>query len=93
MSSEILAVLEYMEKEKGISREDMISTIEGAIKAAAESAVNSSGELRVEINPKTGAMQAWSQLDVVESVSDTTTEIDVDKARVYADSPDVGDLV
>ena len=36
MSSEILAVLEYMEKEKGISRPDMISTIENAVKAAAE---------------------------------------------------------
>ena len=41
MSSEILAVLEYMEKEKGISREDMIATIEGAVKAAAERAINS----------------------------------------------------
>ena len=40
MSSEILAVLEYMEKEKGISREDMIATIEGAVKAAAERGVN-----------------------------------------------------
>ena len=36
MSSEILAVLEYMEKEKGISRPDMIATIENAVKAAAE---------------------------------------------------------
>ena len=36
MSSEILAVLEYMEKEKGISREDMIATIENAVKTAAE---------------------------------------------------------
>ena len=93
MSSEILAVLEYMEKEKGISREDMITTIEGAIKAAAERAVNSSGELRVEINPKTGAMQAWSQLEVVESVSDTVSEIHVDKARLYAEDPKVGDVV
>ena len=70
MSSEILAVLEYMEKEKGISRDDMIATIEGAVKAAAERGVNKQGEVRVEINPKTGAMQAWSCLEVVESVSD-----------------------
>ena len=62
MSSEILAVLEYMEKEKGISREDMIATIESAIKTAAERGVNSSGEVRVDISPKTGAMQAWSRL-------------------------------
>ena len=75
MSSEILAVLEYMEKEKGISREDMIATIESAVKAAAERGINSSGDIRVEINPKTGAMKAWTQLEVVESVSDTSKEI------------------
>ena len=93
MSSEILAVLEYMEKEKGISRDDMIATIEGAVKAAAERGVNKQGDVRVEISPKTGAMQAWTRLEVVESVSDTATEIHVDKARLYADNPQVGDFV
>jgi N utilization substance protein A len=93
MSSEILAVLEYMEKEKGISREDMIATIESAIKTAAERGVNTSGDVRVEISAKTGAMKAWSRLEVVESVSDTATEIHLDKARLYADSPKVGDFV
>ena len=93
MSSEILAVLEYMEKEKGISREDMIATIESAVKAAAERGVNGSGDLRVEINPKTGTMKAWTQLLVVESVSDTATEIHIDKARLYAEEPQVGESV
>ena len=93
MSSEILAVLEYMEKEKGISREDMIATIEGAVKAAAERGVNSSSDVRVEINPKNGVMQAWTQLEVVESVSDTSREIHVDKARLYSDNPQIGDTV
>jgi len=93
MSSEILAVLEYMEKEKGISRDDMIATIEGAIKAAAERGVNKQGEVRVEINPKTGSMQAWSRLEVVESVADTASEIHIDKARLYAENPKVGDFV
>ena len=93
MSSEILAVLEYMEKEKGISRDDMIATIESAVKAAAERGVNGAGDLRVEINPKTGAMKAWTQLLVVESVADTATEIHVDKARLYAEEPQVGEQV
>lgn len=93
MSSEILAVLEYMEKEKGISREDMIATIESAVKAAAERGVNGAGDLRLEINPKTGAMKAWTKLLVVESVSDTATEIHIDKARLYAEEPKVGESV
>ena len=37
MSSEILTVLEYMEKEKGIQRADMIATIVNALKTAAQS--------------------------------------------------------
>ena len=93
MSSEILAVLEYMEKEKGISREDMIATIESAIKTAAEKGVSSSGDVRVDISAKTGAMKAWSRLEVVESVSDTFSEIHLDKARLYAESPKLGDFV
>ena len=47
----------------------------------------------MEISPKTGAMQAWTRLEVVESVSDTATEIHADKARLHADSPQVGEFV
>ena len=38
-------------------------------------------------------MQAWSRLEVVESVADTASEIHVDKARLYAENPKVGDFV
>ena len=53
MSSEILSVLEYMEREKGIGREDMISAIVNAIKNAAAKGVNAGQELKIEIDPKT----------------------------------------
>jgi len=59
MSSEILSVLEYMEKEKGISRVDMIATITNALKTAALKGVNSGQELKIEINPKNGTLKAW----------------------------------
>ena len=38
-------------------------------------------------------MEAWTQLEVVESVADTSREIHLDKARLYAESPQVGDVV
>jgi N utilization substance protein A len=38
-------------------------------------------------------MKAWTQLLVVESVSDTATEIHIDKARLYAEEPQVGESV
>jgi len=93
MSSEILAVLEYMEKEKGISREDMIETISSAIKTAACKGGETGPEIRVEISPKTGVLEAWTLLEVVDFVSDAATEIILDKARLYLDDPQIGDTV
>ena len=87
MSSEILSVLEYMEKEKGIGREDMISAIVTAIKNAAGKGVNAGQELKIDIDPKNGKMQAWALLEVVDSMSDPKTEIVLEKARLI--TPDI----
>ncbi|HEX7547680.1 MAG TPA: NusA N-terminal domain-containing protein, partial [Candidatus Methylomirabilis sp.] len=81
MSSEILSVLEYMEKEKGIGRADMISAIVNAIKAAAQKGVNSGQEIKIEINPKSGQLHAWTLLKVVDSISNPKVEIHLDKAQ------------
>src|SRR5437879_5461784 len=59
MSSEILSVLEYMEKEKGIPRTDMISTITNAPKTAAQNGANSGQQLTADTNPKRNYVAAW----------------------------------
>ncbi|MEZ5276357.1 MAG: transcription termination factor NusA [Opitutaceae bacterium] len=93
MSSEILSVLEYMEKEKGIGREDMISAIITAIKNAADRGVNAGQELKIEIDPKTGGLAAWSILKVVDSVSDPKLEIHVEKAQAIQPGAQIGDVI
>jgi len=90
MSQEILSVLEYMEKEKGIPREDMIAAISNAIRSAASKGVNAGQELRIEINPKNGALKAWSILEVVDSVGDPRTQIHIEKARQLNPQAEVG---
>ncbi len=93
MSSEILSVLEYMEKEKGIERADMIAAIVNAIKTAAQKGVNSGQELKIEIDPKNGQLHAWSILRVVDSVSDPKTEIHIEKASVLQPGVQLGDTI
>lgn len=93
MSSEILSVLEYMEKEKGIPRADMISTIVNAIKTAALKGVNSGQELKIEINPKNGQLKAWSLLKVVDSVADPKLQIHVEKAQIFKAGAVIGDTI
>lgn len=93
MSSEILTVLEYMEKERGIARADMIAAIVNAIKAAALKGVNSGQELKIEISPKNGQLKAWAILKVTDSVSDPKLEIPLEKAQALKPGVQIGDLI
>jgi transcription termination factor NusA len=93
MSSEILTVLEYMEKERGIARADMIAAIVNAIKAAALKGVNSGQELKIEINPKNGQLKAWALLKVTDSVSDPKQEIALEKAQALSPGVQIGDVI
>ncbi|MEN8661746.1 MAG: transcription termination factor NusA [Lentimonas sp.] len=93
MSHEILSVLEYMEKEKGISRPDMIEAISSAIIGAAQKGDSAGQDLRVEINPKTGSLKAWSILQVVDSKSDAALEIHIEKARKIKPDAQLGEVI
>lgn len=90
---EILAVLEYMEKEKGISRSSMIRTIAEAIRSAAIKSINAGFDVRVNINPKTGALQAWSILEITDSVSDPQAQIHISKALELDPNAKIGGTI
>ena len=88
MSSEILSVLEYMEKETGIPRADMIATITNALKTAALKGVNSGQELRIDINPKNGQLHAWALMKVVDSPAEVVDAIfDFYQSRGFSPTP------
>lgn len=92
-SSEILAILEYMEKEKQISRADMIESIKSAIRSAAQKGAQAGYDLKIDINPKSGALKAWALLSVTDSVADPFTQIHLDKARLYKKDAKIGDVI
>lgn len=92
-SNQILSVLEYMEKEKGISRADMIETISEAIRTAALKSITAGQDVRVEINPKTGQLQAWAVFEVVDSVSDPRNQIHISKALLSDPLAEVGSVI
>lgn len=93
MSSELLSVLEYMEKEKGISRADMITTITNSIHNAAQKGVHAGQELRIQIDPRTGSMKAWSLLMATDSVGDPEKEIHIENARKINPEARIGEIV
>ena len=62
MNSEILAVLEFFERDKGIKKEVLLEAINGAVLSAARKAVGPAREMRVEIDPKSGEIK-WKYRD------------------------------
>ncbi|MGC9940516.1 MAG: transcription termination factor NusA [Verrucomicrobiota bacterium] len=93
MNAELLAGLEFWEREKGVSRETLMAAVHEALLSAAKKAVGPARELRVELDPKTGDIKAFAKLIVADKVISVHDQISVfDARRIKADSK-VGDEV
>jgi N utilization substance protein A len=87
MNADFLAVLEYWEKEKGISRDVLTSAVQEALLSAAKKAVGPARELRVAIEPKTGDIRAFAKLVVSDKVVSKHDQISVfDSRRIKPDA-------
>jgi transcription termination/antitermination protein NusA len=64
MNADFLAVLEFWEREKGISRDVLVQAVEEALLSAAKKAVGPARELRCAIDTKTGDIKAFAKLVV-----------------------------
>ncbi|MEK7707365.1 MAG: transcription termination factor NusA, partial [Verrucomicrobiota bacterium] len=87
MNADFLAVLEFWEREKGISRDILVAAVQEALLSAAKKAVGPARELRVEIDPKNGDIRAYAKQVVAERVISKHDQISVfDARRVKADA-------
>src|SRR5205085_8981815 len=93
MNADFLAVLEYWEKEKGISRDVLTAAVQEALLSAAKKAVGPARELRVAIEPKTGDIRAFAKLVVSEKVISQHDQISVFDARRIKPDTQVGEEV
>jgi N utilization substance protein A len=81
MNADFLAVLEFWEREKGISRDVLVQAVEEALLSAAKKAVGPARELRCAIDTKTGDIKAFAKLVVSEKVTSKHDQITVFDAR------------
>jgi N utilization substance protein A len=93
MNADFLAVLEFWEREKGISRDVLVGAVHESLLSAAKKAVGPARELRVAIDPKNGDIKAFAKLVVSERVISTHDQISVFDARRIKAEAQVGDEV
>lgn len=94
MSNELLTMLEYLERERGISRETLLQAMQEAIiKAAGKGFGGYTRELRVEISPKTGKIRGVANVLVVDKVTNPQEEMLLARAQVQKPGIQVGDTL
>ena len=93
MNSELIAALDYFEREKGIKREILIEAVSNALLQASKKSVGPARDLRIDINPKTGEIRAMANLTVVEKVMDPFSETLLAKAQKIKPGVAVGEAL
>ena len=91
MNNELVAVLNYMEKERGIDREVLLSALESALLAASRKSITTAQELRIEIDRKTYDIRVLATVTVAERAKTANNEISVSKARKIKKDAKIGD--
>ncbi len=80
MNSEILAGLDFFERDKGIKREVLLEAMNNALLTAARKAVGPARDLRVEFDAKASTFKTIAKLIVVERVTNKHDEISLSEA-------------
>src|SRR3954463_5252588 len=93
MNADFLAVLEFWEREKGISREILVKAVEEALVSAAKKAVGAARDLRVVIDTKSGDIKAFAKLMVSEKVVSKHDHISVFDARRHKPDAQLGEEI
>src|SRR3989441_4964769 len=93
MNADFLAVLEFWEREKGISRDILVAAVQESLLSAAKKAVGPARELRCIIDPKSGDIKAFAKLIVSEKVVSKHDHISLPDARKIKPDAQLGEEV
>lgn len=93
MNKDLVAIFEYLEREKGIKREIIIDAIEESLRAAARKSIKGYINVNVHVNPKNGDIEVTAQKEVVDKVTIPMEEITLENARVLKEDAEIGDWI
>lgn len=93
MISELKALFDYYEKEKGIDRVKMVEALSQALLAASKRSIGPARELRIDIDPEKGTIKAWAKLLAVEKVTNPFEEIAIATAKRLKKDAMLGDEI
>lgn len=93
MNGELIAVLEYLQREKGIDKEVLLQAVEQALLQGSKRSVGPARDVRIEIDRKTGDIRAIAKLLVVEQVVNQHDEMALADAKRRNPNIQLGETV
>ena len=93
MNKDLIAIFEYLEREKGIKRETIISAIEESLQIAARKSLKGVGLVSVAVDPKQGTIEVSAEKEVVETIEYPEEEIILEEAREIEPNCEIGDFI
>lgn len=93
MNKDLLAIFEYLEREKGIKRDIILGAVEESLLAAARKSIKGLLNISVHINPKTADIVVTAQKEVVEKVTIPDEEITLEEAKLINPYADLGQWI
>ncbi|MGD0665032.1 MAG: transcription termination factor NusA [Rhabdochlamydiaceae bacterium] len=93
MNKDLLAIFEYLEREKGIKRDVIIAAVEESLLAAARKSIKGLINISVHVNAKTGNIDVVAQKEVVDNVTIPEEEILLEEARILKPDAELGEWV
>jgi N utilization substance protein A len=93
MNAELIAGVEYLQREKGIDKEILLQAVEQALLQASKKSVGPARELRIEIDRVTGQIRAIASLMVVEHVQNKHDEISLADAQRRKSTVQLGETI
>lgn len=93
MNKDLVAIFEYLEREKGIKRETIIKAIEESLQVAARKSAKGAGTISVEIDPRNGEIEVIAEKEIVEEVSYPDEEILLEEAREIDPTCELGEFI
>lgn len=92
-NNEIIQVADAVAREKGISRDSVIEAMENAIQAAGKRKYGHKHNIKAEIDSRTGEIKLFRGFEVVETVENTYTEINLADAKLTNSEIELGGSV
>ena len=92
MNSELLAILEYIEQERGLNRDILVEALEKAILTASRKSIHPAKDLEVKVDRKSGEIKAWAKLEVVDE-EPNNDQILIDEVTAVYPNAKLGDVV